>query len=361
MLDHRGPEFAAIVSEVTAGARRVFRTSADLLLLSCSGTGGLESMVANLVSPGDEVLVATCGNFGERVLAINRAYRMEVVHVESPWGRPTTPRELQEALAAHPRAGVVFLTHNETSTGVTNPLLDLVKVVKDAGRLAAVDGVSSVSSIPVDMDAWGIDVLVSGSQKGWMAPPGVALVAVSDAAWEHQRRSTSPRFYLDWGPAAKSAAEGMTPYTPAMSVVFALQEGLKMLEEEGLENVYTRHRRIADATAAGLGALGFKLFGADGYRSATVTSATPPDGLDITAFREILRERHGVVVGGGQGKMKGRMIRVGHLGAVSEGDIVQVLWAIEQALQELDVAPARGQALAAAGQVLTQEAAAALP
>ena len=359
MLDHRGPEFAAILSEVTAGAKRVFGTDNELVLLSCSGTGGLESMVVNLVSPGDKVIVASCGNFGERVIAINRAYQAEVVAIEAEWGRPITPQELASVLEAHPDAGTVFLTHNETSTGVTNPLRDLVRVAKDAGRLVGVDGVSSVGSIPVEMDAWGIDVLVSGSQKGWMAPPGIAMIAASAAALERQRRATAPRFYLDWTAAIKNAAEGMTPYTPAISVVYALQEGLRMLEEEGMAAVYDRHRRIADATAAGLEAAGFRLFAAEGYRSATVTSALPPEGLEVAAFRRALRERYGVVLGGGQGKMKGRLVRVGHLGAVSEGDIVQVLWAIERALEDLDIAALAGQAVAAACRVFAQEAAAA--
>lgn len=357
MVDHRGPEFAATLAEVTAGAKRVFGTTSDLMLLSCSGTGGLESMVANLVSPGESVVVASCGNFGERLIAICRAYRAQVVAIEAEWGRPVTPAELAGVLEAHPEAGVVFITHNETSTGVTNPIRELAEVVREAGRLVAVDGVSSVSSIPVEMDSWGIDVLASGSQKGWMAPPGIAMIAASEAAWERQRKATSPRFYLDWTGARKNAADGMTPFTPAISVVFALQEGIRMLEEEGLDAVYARHRRIADAAAAGLEAAGFTLFAAEGYRSATVTSALPPAGLDVGAFRKLLRERFGVVLGGGQGKMKGRLVRVGHLGAVADGDLVQVLWAVERALEELDVAPAQGVAVTAACRVLSQEAA----
>ncbi|MGH7777045.1 MAG: pyridoxal-phosphate-dependent aminotransferase family protein [Candidatus Dormibacterales bacterium] len=357
MIDHRGPEFAATLAEVTAGAKRVFGTTSDLLLLSCSGTGALESMVANLVSPGESVVVASCGNFGERLIAICRAYRAQVVAFEAEWGRPVTPAELAGVLEAHPEAGVVFLTHNETSTGLTNPIRELAEVAREAGRLVAVDGVSSVSSIPVEMDSWGIDVLASGSQKGWMAPPGIAMVAASEAAWERQRKATSPRFYLDWTGARKNAVDGMTPFTPAISVVFALQEGIRMLEEEGLEAVYARHRRIAAAAAAGLEAAGFTLFAAQGYRSATVTSALPPAGLDVGAFRKLLRERFGVVLGGGQGKMKGRLVRVGHLGAVADGDMVQVLWAVERALEELDVAPAQGVAVTAACRVLSQEAA----
>lgn len=347
MIDHRGPEFAAILAEVTAGAKRVFKTKNDLMLLTCSGTGGLESAVANLVSPGDEVVAAVCGNFGERFAALASAYGADVVRLEFEWGQPVDPDDLAQVLERHPKAGVVLLTHNETSTGLTNPLRELARVARQADRLVVVDGVSSVSSIDIETDAWGIDVAVSGSQKGWMAPPGLALVSVSERAWALQAKARSPRFYFDWKEARMWAEKGMTPFTPAVNVAFALQEGLHMLEEEGLENVYERHRKLARATQAGLQALGFTLYARDGYRSNTVTSAVPPAGLDVAALRKLLDTKYGVVIAGGQGKMTGKMVRVGHLGAVAEGDVVQVIWAIEQALEELDVAPAEGRGVAA--------------
>src|SRR5579864_1550772 len=327
MIDHRGPEFASILAEITQGAKRVFKTSNDLLLLTSSGTGGLESAVANLVSPGDEVVVALCGNFGERFAALAAAYGCDVVRLEFEWGQPVDPDDLAKVLSNHPKAKVLLLTHNETSTGLTNPLRELARVGRDAGRIVVVDGVSSISSIDIETDGWGIDVAVSGSQKGWMAPPGIALVSVSARAWEHQARSRAPRFYFDWKEAKTWADKGMTPFTPAVNVAFALQEGLHMIEEEGLDNVYERHRRLARATQAGLVALGFSLFARDGYRSHTVTSAVPPPGLDVAALRKLLDTKYGVVIAGGQGKMTGKMIRVGHLGAVAEGDVVQVIWA----------------------------------
>jgi aspartate aminotransferase-like enzyme len=351
MIDHRGPEFGAILAEITAGAKRVFKTKNDLLLLTCSGTGGLESAVANLVSPGDEVVAALCGNFGERFAALASAYGADVVRLEFEWGQPVEPDDLRVVLDRHPKAKVVLLTHNETSTGLTNPLRELARVARNADRTVVVDGVSSISSIDIDTDAWGIDVAVSGSQKGWMAPPGVALVSVSERAWAQQASSRSPRFYFDWKEAKVWAEKGMTPFTPAVPVAFALQEGLHMLEEEGLANVYDRHARLARATQAGLQALDFQLFAADGYRSHTVTAAAAP-GVDVNALRKLLNDRYGVVIAGGQGKMAGKMIRVGHLGAVSEGDIVQVLWALEEALEELDWAPATGRAVAAAANSL---------
>jgi aspartate aminotransferase-like enzyme len=347
MIDHRGPEFAAILGEITAGAKRVFKTSNDLLLLTCSGTGGLESAVANLVSPGDEVVVALCGNFGERFAGLAAAYGADVVRLEFDWGQPVDADDLAKVLANHPKAKVVLLTHNETSTGVTNPLRDLARVAHADGRIVVVDGVSSISSIAIETDAWGIDVAVSGSQKGWMAPPGLALVSVSDRAWAQQAKARAPRYYFDWKETKTWAEKGMTPFTPAVSVVFALQEGLHMLEEEGLDAVYERHSRLARATQAGLQALGFQLYAQEGYRSNTVTSALPPPGLDVNKLRTVLNDKYGVVIAGGQGKMTGKMVRIGHLGAVAAGDVVQVLWAIEQALEELDIAPAEGRGVAA--------------
>jgi len=293
------------------------------------------------------VVVALCGNFGERFAALAAAYGADVVRLEFEWGQPVEPDDLARVLEQHPKSRVVLLTHNETSTGLTNPLRQLARVARDAGKIAVVDGVSSISSIDIETDAWGIDVAVSGSQKGWMAPPGIALVSVSERAWAQQATARSPRFYFDWKEAKTWAEKGMTPYTPAVGVAFALQEGLRMLQEEGLDNVYERHARLARATQSGLEALGFQLYAREGYRSNTVTSATPPPGLDVAAFRKLLDIKYGVVIAGGQGKMTGKMIRIGHLGAVADGDVVQVLWAIEQALEELDVAPADGRGVAA--------------
>src|SRR5690242_13505039 len=245
MVDHRGPEFAAILADITAGAKRVFKTSSDLILLTSSGTGGLESAVANLVSPGDEVVVALCGNFGERFASLASVYGADVVRLEFEWGQPVEADDLAHVLERHPKAKLLLLTHNETSTGLTNPLRDLARVGRDAGCVVVVDGVSSISSIEIETDAWGIDVAVSGSQKGWMAPPGIALVSISGRAWEMQSRARAPRYYFDWKEAKTWADKAMTPFTTAVTTAYALQEGLHMLEEEGLSNVYERHARLA--------------------------------------------------------------------------------------------------------------------
>jgi len=358
MIDHRGPEFAALLAEVVGGAKSVFGTDSEVVVMSSSGTGGLESAIVNLVSPGDRVLAAICGNFGERFAEIATTYGADVIRHAVEWGQPVDPDDLRRLLASHPEVELVLLTHNETSTGLTNDLEALVAVVREAGRMSVVDGVSSVSSMPVEVDRIGADVVVSGSQKGWMAPPGIAFAAVSQAAWERAERAKAPRFYFDWAQHRKFAAKGATPWTPAVSVLFGVREGIRMLLEEGLGNAYARHRRCADAVAAGLQGMGFTLFAAEGYRSATVTAAVPPADLDVKAYRKLLRERFGVVIAGGQGKLEGRLVRVGHLGYVTEGDMVQVLWALEQALEELDIRANEGAGVSAAVASLNQAAAA---
>jgi aspartate aminotransferase-like enzyme len=355
MVDHRGPEFAELFAELSQGARRVFRTQREVLVLTCSGTGALESAVANLLSPGEAVLSASCGMFGERFGDLAAVYGADVRRLEAEWGRAVEPEQLREALASNPEAGVVLLAHNETSTGVANPLPELAAVCREMDRLLVVDGVSSISSMPFEGDAWGVDVAVSSSQKGWMAPPGVAFVMVGSRGWEKRAASASPRYYLDWGRAAEFAARAFTPSTPAVATLYGVLEGIRMLEEEGLERAWERHRRLAEATAAGLEAMGLPLFAPPGRRSATVTGALTPEGLDLEAFRRRLREAYGVVVGGGLGKMQGRMVRVGHLGAVSEGDVVETLWAMERALADLSVAVPEGAALKAAAEALGRE------
>jgi aspartate aminotransferase-like enzyme len=347
MVDHRGPEFAEVLAEVVSGVKKTFGTEHDLLAFTASGSGGLEAAVANMVSPGDKVIACVCGNFGERFASIAASYGCHVVRLEVEWGQPIEPADLEAVLEAHSDAKVVLVTHNETSTGLTNPLADLALVCRRSGRLLVVDGVSSVSSIPFDMDAHGIDVAVTASQKGFMAPPGLTFLAIGPRAWEQYEQATAPRYYFDWKQARKALLDRSTPFTPALTVFYAMQEGLRMLQEEGLENVYTRHERLADAAAAGVEAMGFRLFAAERFRSAVVTAAVPPEGLDVSSYRKQLHQRYGVIIAGGQGKMKGKLIRVGHLGAIQEGDLVQVLWAMEQALEDLDIRPNEGRGVTA--------------
>ena len=332
MIDHRGPEFAALIEEVTAGLKRVFKTQNDLLTLTASGSGGLEAAVVNLLSPGERVVVVSVGAFGDRFAIIARGYGASVRHLEFEWGKAADPAVIAEVLREEPEARVVFVTHNETSTGVTNDLARIAEVVKGAGRLLVVDGVSSVSSIDLETDRWGCDVVVSGSQKGWMVPPGLAFVSMSQAAWEAQSRASLPRFYFDLAAAKQFLAKGQTPYTPAISIFYALQATLPAIEAEGLDNVFARHRRVAAHTRAGVRALGLEPFADEAVTSATVTAVRVPQGVDPKALLRDLRETHGVALAGGQAKLDGQIFRIGHLGWVDLADIDLVLDALRQAL-----------------------------
>jgi predicted phosphoserine aminotransferase len=347
---HRQAGVRSVVASLRAGLRQLFALTDDWEVVLGNGGSTFFWDVATFGLIESRSQHLCFGEFSSKFAqAVSAAPHLdEPVIVQSPAG--THP----EAVAT-PGVDTYALTHNETSTGVTNPLRQLAR---DAGRIVVVDGVSSVGSIAIETDAWGVDVAVSASQKGWMAPPGLAMVSVSQRAWAQQAKARSPRFYFDWKETKSWADKGMTPFTPAIGVAFALQEGIHMLEEEGLENVFERHGRLARATQAGLEALGFQLYARDGYRSHTVTSAVPPPGLDVAAFRSVLDTKFGVVIAGGQGRMTGKMVRVGHLGAVEQGDVVQVIWAMEQALEELDVAPADGRGVTAVTNSLQGAAAA---
>jgi aspartate aminotransferase-like enzyme len=252
MINHRGPEFAAVMDDVISGLRWALRTENDILLYPCSGTGGLEAAVVNLLSPGEQALFCAMGSFGERFAKIGDTYGAEVVRLTVAPGEPIDPEDVERTLAEHPDITTVFVTHNETSTGVTNDLAAIAGVVKSRGKMLAVDSVSGAGCLPLETDALGIDVLITGSQKGWMSPPGIAMIAVSAAAFARAETATSPRFYLDFGREKKSQDKNQTATTPAVQVMFALQEGLAMLREEGLDNVWARHARIGNMIRAGI-------------------------------------------------------------------------------------------------------------
>ena len=332
MVDHRGPEVAALIRRVTPRLQAAFNTANDVLIVTTSGTGGLECAVVNSLSPGDHVLSVSIGNFGERFAQIAATYGARVTRLGFANGEAADPERVREALAANPDVRAVLVTHNETSTGVTNPLEAIAAAVRPSGALLLVDAVSSLSSIPVQVDAWGLDVVVSGSQKGWMLPPGLAFLSLSERAWEAYARSTMPRFYFDLGKYRESTAKGQTPWTPALSLYFALEVALDLLEREGWENVYARHQRCGELTRAGVKRLGLELLADERFASNTVTAVKAPEGLDVSRLRKLLREEHGVVIGGGQGELTGKIFRIGHLGLVTEDDVAVTLQALEQAL-----------------------------
>ncbi len=334
MINHRGPHFAALQKEVTGGLQTLLQTRNDVLLLTCSGTGGMEAAVVNALSPGDKVLGVSIGYFGERFRNIAKAYGADVVPLDFEWGTAADPAAIQAALKANPDIKAVLVTHNETSTGVTNPLQAIAGVVKGAGKLLLVDAISSAGSIELKTDDWGIDILVTGSQKGWMVPPGLAFIAVSPRGWAANAEARMPRFYFDLGKAKASAEKGETPWTPAIPIYYGLQTAMKTLLAEGIDGIVARHQRIADYTRAGVKGMGLQLLADERVASNTVTAVRAPNGVDIKALLKRLREDRGVVMAGAQGPLAGKAFRIGHLGFVSEADIDHALAALKAELPQ---------------------------
>jgi aspartate aminotransferase-like enzyme len=332
MINHRGPEYHQMIVEVTEKMQQVFQTRNDLYLLTGSGTGGLEAAVVNMLSPKDKVLSVSIGVFGDRWANIAKTFGADVIDLKFEWGRAADPDAVKKALQANPGIKAVLVTHNETSTGVTNDLETISRVVKEAGKLLIVDAISSLSSIDLPVDKWGCDVVVTGSQKGWMVPPGMAMVSVSAAAWKAFAEAKMPRFYWDFGKAKSYLEKGENPWTPVVSVVFAFNVALDMILTEGLKNIFAKHVLIGQMTRDGIKALGLPLFADPAHASNTVTSVAIPAGLDGKKLRQILQTDYGIVLAGGQQTLDGKIFRIGHMGLVSENDIKEVLAAIKATL-----------------------------
>ncbi|MCH2658078.1 MAG: alanine--glyoxylate aminotransferase family protein [Dehalococcoidia bacterium] len=336
MINHRGPEFADLINRSTTQLKQVFETKNDLFILTASGTGGMEAAVANHVNAGEKVLVVTVGVFGKRFVEIVRVFGGNPIELDFEFGRAADPNRIEEILNQHSDIRVVMITHNETSTGVTNNDLEVVSgICKSHDCLLIVDAISSLSSIPVRTDEWELDVVISGSQKGWMTAPGLAFISCSEKAWEKSAQVSSPRFYFDLLKAKDYLAMGQTPSTPAVSVMFQLDKALEIMFDEGLQNIYARHHRHAQVTRDGIRALGLELFAEEGSESDTVTSVRVPDSIDGLEFLEIARSQYGTVFAGGQGALKGQIFRFGHLGFVTDEHIQQGLSAIEKTLHKL--------------------------
>ncbi len=357
MVDHRGTEFAEMLREVSSGIAALIGTSREVLVLTGSGSGAMEAAVVNTLSPGDRVLAVSIGSFGDRFAAIASAFGADVDRLEVEWGQAADPAQLRARLAEAEPYRAVLLTHNETSTGVTNPLRELLEVVHAApGQpLTLVDGISGLGAMPFEMDAWGVDVVVSASQKAWMASPGIALAALSERAEAAGAEARMPRFYWDFAEARRWAAKGQTPWTPAVAVLFGLREGVRRLQAEGREHTWARHASVAAGARSGLEALDLSLLAAPGRRSATVTAAWLPDGLDWATFNARMRAR-GLVVAGGQGKLAGRVLRLGHMGMVESGELAEAVRVMAETMVEsgcgVDPAAAVEATLAAAGRTV---------
>jgi aspartate aminotransferase-like enzyme len=346
MINHRGPEFKEMIFRVTENLKKVFQTENDLLILTGSGTGGMEAALVNVLSPGDGVLSVSVGVFGDRFAQIAEVYGASVTRLSFTWGTAADPEAIRKAIEENPDIKAVLITHNETSTGVTNDMAAISKVVKEAGKLLLVDAISSLSSLPFYTDQWDCDVVISGSQKGYMVPPGLAFVSVSAAAWEAFKEAKMPRFYWDFGRAKTYLERGQNPWTPAVSVFYGLDVALEGMFQEGLENIYQRHARIAQKARDGVKALGLSLFADESCASNTVTAATMPEGIDSRDLARQVQSEHDVVLAGGQQSLDGKIIRIGHLGYVTDEDVVKAVEAIGQELPKLGfqtaTAPTRG-------------------
>lgn len=331
VIHHRSPDFAEVFALAQERLREVFRTEREVLVLTSSGTGAFESAVVNLLSPGEKVLAVSQGEFGERWQALARAFGCDVVPLAYAWGESPSPDDLRQALVQS-AATTVFLVHSETSTGVVCELEPLLAACAESGALSIVDAVSSLGAVPLETDAWGADVVVTGSQKALMTPPGLAFVAVSERAWARTETATLPRFYWDWQRQRRVQAKGSTPFTPATSTVVALTEALGLVLADGLEAAYARHRALGRACRAGIKAMGLELYSPDDDSAAVLTGAFTPDGFDAVELRLALRDRHGITIAGGHGDLAGRLFRIGHIGHVTAEQIAVALTAIEDEL-----------------------------
>ena len=341
MINHRGEEFGQILNEVTAKLKILFQTKGDVVILTGSGTGGLEAVIVNSLSPGDKVLSVSIGVFGERFAAIAEQFGAEVIPLRFEWGKAADVDTIRQALQAEPKIKAVLVTHNETSTGVTNDLASISSAVKEFGKLLLVDAISSMSSINLPVDDWHCDVTVTGSQKGWMVPPGLVMVSLSQEGWQAQAKAKMPRFYWDFAKAKSYLEKGQTPWTPAISIIFGLSVSLEMMLREGLANIIARHARVGQAARDGVKSLGLSLFAEEGYASNTVTAVAASDGLDTKKMLRILREEHRVVLSGGQQRLDSKIFRIGHLGWVNEGDIEAVISALKVVLPQAGFRSAR--------------------
>jgi len=327
MINHRGPQFGQMLSDITAKLKQLFQTKGDVFLLTGSGTGGLEAVIVNTLSPGDKVLSVSIGVFGERFATIAQQFGAEVVPLRFEWGKAADADAVRRALKAEPKVKAVLVTHNETSTGVTNDLKAISSVVKEFDKLLLVDAISSLGSINLPVDDWHCDVVVTASQKGWMVPPALAMVSVNQEAWQANAQAKMPRFYWDFAKAKDylEKTPAQTPWTPAISAVFGLSVALDMMLKEGLANIIARHARVAQAARKGVKSLGLSLFAEESHASNTVTAVAASDGLDTKKMNKILREEHQVILSGGQQKLDGKIFRIGHLGWVTEDDIKVVI------------------------------------
>src|SRR5450759_958558 len=333
IIHHRNPEFNEVLTRVNQNLKYLFQTEQPVLTLTSSGTGGVESTFVSLFSPGDTIISVNGGKFGERWVKMPKAYGLKVVEIKVEWGKAPTAQQILDALRAHPETKGVYLTHSETSTGTATDVKALSKLIREnSNALVCVDGITAVGAHELRFDEWGLDVCVTGSQKGLMIPPGLAFVALSKRAIAAMETSTLPKFYFDLRKALKSYEKNDTPWTPAVSLVIGVDSALEMLRAEGIENIWRRHERLATAVRSGVVALGLKLFSE--FPSYAVTPVWLPEGIDWKVFNKILKSKYGITIAGGQDDYAGKIFRISHLGYYDELDMVTMVAALEMTLKE---------------------------
>ncbi len=347
---HRSPEFEEILAEVREGLKLVFQTQGEVILLAASGTGAMEAAVVNTLARGDRALVIRGGKFGERWGEICAGHGVPFEPIDVEWGRAVDPGRVAEALRRHPEVRAVLATHSETSTGVLHDIQAIAEIVRPTPAVLVVDCVTSLGVTDVPTDAWGLDVVVAGSQKALMIPPGLAFCALSEKAWAAAARSDLPKYYFNLAAERKNLLKNQNAFTPAVSLVVALRETLARIRAEGLPNVIARHERLAAATRAGVQALGCELFAE--CPTPAATPATPPTGIAASAIVKVLRTEHGITIAGGQDRLKGKIFRISHMGYVDATDVIAVLGALERTLAGLGVPVRFGEGVRAAQEVL---------
>lgn len=354
MIHHRTPQFSAIFAEVKEDLKYLFQTKQDVLILAASGTGAMEGSVTNLFSPGDEVIVINGGKFGERWGKISESYGLKAHWLNVEWGKAVDPKDVKKILDANPKIKGIMVQASETSTAVAHPVKELAQFTKNRQDcLLIVDGITAVGVFPVPMDELGIDVLVSGSQKAFMLPPGLAFAALSEKAWKFMETAKCPRFYFDFKKERKNLKDNTTAYTPAASLIIGLREALRMIKEEGLENVFARHNRLARATRAAVKAMNLKPLAPDSPSDAT-TGVYVPEGVDGGKLVKYLRDEMGITLAGGQDHLKGKILRIAHLGYIDTFDIIVAISSIEMALRKFGYKMEFGKGVAAAQEVLLE-------
>jgi aspartate aminotransferase-like enzyme len=352
MIHHRTPQFNKVFEEARQGLKKLFGTKNDVIMFASSGTGAMEAAVANLFSPGDKVLVINGGKFGERWLNIANAYGLNPIDLKVEWGQAVKVAEVEKQLKAQPDIQGVMIQASETSTTALHPVKEIAGVIK-GGPLFLVDGVTAVGVVPVPVDEWGIDVLVTGSQKALMLPPGLGFIALSDRAWDQTKKAKLPRFYFDLNLERKNQQKGSGAFTPAVSLIFGLRASLAMMEREGFDKVYARHARMCRATRQAATALGLKLLAPDSP-SPAATGLFLPQGINADKVLEYLRDRMNITLAEGQDQLKGKVIRIAHVGYMGAFDVITAIAALEMALRKFGAEIPFGRGVAAAEEVLME-------